>query len=206
MFPKIGTKYLSQYQKYNRALLFSVLLYHIKKAFWSEWLCYVASTYKCRKSVFYGSLGWPPKIQHSLWDFRFDSSLWEGGTLFWLFIESSCSFKVSALPISTILIQASPLWWLRWIAMQAKPKTPQNCVGNHNINMKTPGTGFILLGQWFYHKEAPIYFPNIFFLSLVWSWFDLLWVTFQGRTFLRGCVHQRAWMCPEWFLLRGRAP
>ncbi len=35
-----------------------------------------------------------------------------------------------------------------------------------------------------YLEEAPIYFSNIYFLSLVWPSFDLLWVTFQGQTFL----------------------
>ncbi len=32
-------------------------------------------------------------------------------------------------------------------------------------------------------EEAPIYFSNIFFLSLVWPLFDLFMVTFQGQTF-----------------------
>ncbi len=32
----------------------------------------------------YGSLGWPPQFQPLLSDFRYDSSLWEGGTLFWV--------------------------------------------------------------------------------------------------------------------------
>ena len=33
-----------------------------------------------RGGVLYGSLGWQPQFRPSLWDFRYDSSLWERGT------------------------------------------------------------------------------------------------------------------------------